>query len=322
MSSIMPFIWNVGIKMYCKIGSILKYSKIANIYERLWHWIAIPFCVILGLGLSGCGTTPKPQIQVPKPKPPVQTTKSKIPQVQATKQPEHIAKLPPIKIEPIPQNGRYQIKTGDTLFSVATRFGLDLKQLGEWNGIEPPYQVNIGQILRLTKPKVVGNRVQQQYRPLIPPRVVKRKSEPTRKPQHPAPKIRRQPLPPSNNTGPWIWPTEGQVIGKFVKGDKTRQGIHIEGTFGQAIIATRDGKVLFSGKSLRKCGSLIIIKHDKKYLSAYECISKPLVQDDAWVSQGKPIGQMGHSTDGKATLYFEIRREEKVLNPIRFLPVR
>lgn len=44
---------------------------------------------------------------------------------------------------------RYQVVTGDTLYSIAFRYGLDYRDLAKKNGIEPPYNIAVGQILAL-----------------------------------------------------------------------------------------------------------------------------------------------------------------------------
>ena len=43
----------------------------------------------------------------------------------------------------------YVVQPGDTLFKIATRFGLDWPTLAQLNGIGYPYQINVGQTLRL-----------------------------------------------------------------------------------------------------------------------------------------------------------------------------
>ena len=44
---------------------------------------------------------------------------------------------------------RYQIVKGDTLYSIAFRYGLDYRDLAKKNGIEPPYNIAVGQVLAL-----------------------------------------------------------------------------------------------------------------------------------------------------------------------------
>jgi lipoprotein NlpD len=44
------------------------------------------------------------------------------------------------------------VASGDTLYGIAFRHGLDYRQLAAWNAIAPPYTIRAGQRLRLTPP--------------------------------------------------------------------------------------------------------------------------------------------------------------------------
>ena len=44
---------------------------------------------------------------------------------------------------------RYRVVKGDTLYSIAFRYGLDYRDLAKKNGIEPPYNIAVGQVLAL-----------------------------------------------------------------------------------------------------------------------------------------------------------------------------
>lgn len=44
----------------------------------------------------------------------------------------------------------YTVQRGDTLYSIATRHGLSVKQLADMNGILPPYLISLNQSLRIT----------------------------------------------------------------------------------------------------------------------------------------------------------------------------
>ncbi len=102
--------------------------------------------------------------------------------------------------------------------------------------------------------------------------------------------------------------------------DRSRQGIKIAGTFGQPIRAAEAGKVVYSGSGLIGYGRLIIIKHNKNYLSAYGHNRKIFVDEGAQVARGERIGEMGKTGDGQPILHFEIRRNGEPVNPLRLLP--
>ncbi len=44
----------------------------------------------------------------------------------------------------------YTVQKGDTLYSIALEHGHDYKDVAEWNGIQAPYTIRIGQVIRLS----------------------------------------------------------------------------------------------------------------------------------------------------------------------------
>jgi lipoprotein NlpD len=118
----------------------------------------------------------------------------------------------------------------------------------------------------------------------------------------------------------WRWPASGKVVGTFVSGDQTRQGIDIAGSSGASVLAAADGSVVYSGNGLLGYGELIIVKHSTAFLSAYGHNRKRLVKEGETVKAGQAIAEMGGSN--REMLHFEIRRNGKPVNPLEFLPAR
>jgi len=108
------------------------------------------------------------------------------------------------------------------------------------------------------------------------------------------------------------------VIGTFSQ--TGRRGIDIAGELGQPIYAASDGKVVYSGSGLIGYGRLIIVKHNKRFLSAYAHNNKILVKEGETVTGGQRIAEMGRSGAKRVMLHFEIRRDGKPTDPIRYLP--
>lgn len=50
----------------------------------------------------------------------------------------------------LPAGNTYQVKPGDTLYSIAFRYGRDYRDLASDNGIAAPYNITVGQNIRLT----------------------------------------------------------------------------------------------------------------------------------------------------------------------------
>lgn len=120
----------------------------------------------------------------------------------------------------------------------------------------------------------------------------------------------------------WRWPASGKVVGTFVGGDQTRQGVDIAGNAGAPVLAAADGSVVYSGNGLLGYGELIIVKHSSAFLSAYGRNRKRLVKEGDTVKAGQPIAEMGSSGANRDMLHFEIRRNGKPANPLEFLPAR
>jgi lipoprotein NlpD len=120
----------------------------------------------------------------------------------------------------------------------------------------------------------------------------------------------------------WRWPGKGPLIGNFVAGDQTRQGIDVGGTAGDPVLAAADGEVVYSGNGLLGYGELIIVKHNASFLSAYGHNRKRLVQEGERIKSGQQIAEMGSSASARDELHFEIRKNGKPVNPLDYLPAR
>ena len=115
----------------------------------------------------------------------------------------------------------------------------------------------------------------------------------------------------------WSWPTQGKVTAGF--NEASNKGVDIAGSTGQAINAAAPGKVIYSGSDLRGYGKLVIIKHNKTYLSVYAHNSKILVKEGQSIAAGQKIAEMGNTDATSTKLHFEIRRLGKSVDPAKYL---
>jgi len=206
---------------------------------------------------------------------------------------------------------RYTVKRGDTLYSIAWRFGLDYREVARLNRIGLPYTIYPGQTLRLSG----------AVAPPAPPS--------TASPRRPAARTARPaarkstpdaaPVPDTAVTA-WRWPTNGKVIRGF--SGTLHKGIDIDGKSGDPVIATAAGKVVYAGSGIVGYGRLLIIKHNQQYLSAYGHNSALLVAEGAAVRAGQKIAEKGSSATNAVKLHFEIRRNGKPVDPLSLLPAR
>lgn len=117
----------------------------------------------------------------------------------------------------------------------------------------------------------------------------------------------------------WSWPASGKLIAGFSDSNNAK-GMDIAGEKGQAVHAAATGKVIYSGSDLRGYGKLVIIKHDKTYLSVYAHNSQIVVKEGQQVKKGQKIAEMGSTDTDKVKLHFEIRQQGKSVDPAKFLP--
>jgi lipoprotein NlpD len=100
------------------------------------------------------------------------------------------------------------------------------------------------------------------------------------------------------------------------------KGVDLAGNLGDPVLAAADGRVVYSGAGLRGYGNLIILKHNNTYLTAYAHNQTLLVKEDQTVRKGQKIAEMGNSDADRIKLHFELRRQGKPVDPLKFLPAR
>ncbi|MET3051001.1 peptidoglycan DD-metalloendopeptidase family protein [Pseudomonas alkylphenolica] len=246
----------------------------------------------------------------------------------------------PVAKRPVVTSGQYVVRPGDTLYSIAFRYGWDYKALAARNGIGPPYTIRVGQPIRFdgrsTAPATGSATVVSRSQSSSGSSTVTRRPAgtpaPASKPASPAPApvtstATSTPAPvqvPSAEraVGGWGWPASGVLIGKFASNGSLNKGIDIAGDLGQPVFAASDGSVVYAGSGLRGYGELVIIKHSDTYVSAYGHNRRLLVREGQQVKVGQTIAEMGSTGTDRVKLHFEIRRQGKPVDPLQFLPRR
>ena len=104
--------------------------------------------------------------------------------------------------------------------------------------------------------------------------------------------------------------------------EQTPQGIDIGGKRGDPVRAVAAGKVVYAGTGVTGYGSLLIIKHNDTYLSAYGHNEQLLVSENMNVQAGQQISTMGSSGTDTVKLHFELRRRGQPIDPLTLLPRR
>ncbi|WP_092008309.1 peptidoglycan DD-metalloendopeptidase family protein [Marinobacter daqiaonensis] len=233
--------------------------------------------------------------------------------------------------------GRHVVKKGETLYSIAWRYGRDYRELGNANNIQPPYHIRAGQVLRLdlkgrvpastrtastADPRAAssgGTASQDRSARSTAPAKTDPKPQVTRKPDRGV-ELARQSQTVSDIS--WQWPHTGTVIANFSTSGQVNKGIDIAGNAGDPIRAAADGNVVYAGNGLLGYGNLIIVNHNEHFLSAYAHNRRILVKEGEDVKQGQTIAEMGDSGAEGNKLHFEIRRNGNPVDPMPYLPAR
>ncbi len=226
-------------------------------------------------------------------------------------------------IQPLPSNGVYRVRRGETLYSIAWRYGMDYRVLAARNHLTPPWHVQKGQVLILRQskhglplhraPHAISRSVAvsplprpvHQRQRHVPSSIVTHREADHSTTRQSATMIQH-----------WRWPAQGAVAAVY---SSFNRGINIAGKEGEPVLASAAGEVVYAGNGLRGYGNLIIIRHNALWLSAYAFNQRLRVRQGEWVRAGQPIAWMGHLPGGAPMLHFEIRRAGKPVDPLQYL---
>ncbi|AET89392.1 MULTISPECIES: peptidoglycan DD-metalloendopeptidase family protein [Caballeronia] len=252
-----------------------------------------------------------------------------------------------------PPPGYYRVKPGDTLYRIALENGQNYHDIAAWNNLTNPNQIEVGQLMRVAPPganvaaatpgvataPIVGGGVQAQ--PLNGANAYAAPQPGTAaQPPYYGPNSGMGAAPGAtagaaagmasgvpgagaDATAPaaqpaFIWPARGPILGTF--NEASNKGLNIGGAAGDAVNASADGRVVYSGNGLRGYGNLIIIKHDATFLTAYAHNRALMVKEGDAVTKGQKIAEMGNSDSDRVMLHFEVRRQGKPVDPLKYLP--
>lgn len=199
----------------------------------------------------------------------------------------------------------YTVKRGDTLSRISRMTGTSVGELARLNGISPPYNINVGQKLKVNgSAKSSGSKKSSstQTAKVTPSSAVPLSSWP------------------AVGQRCWRWPATGKVVMRYSTSEGGNKGIDIAGSRGQPVYAAAAGKVVYVGNQLRGYGNLVMIKHDEDYITAYAHNDKLMVNNGQNVKIGQQIATMGNSDADSVRLHFQIRYRATAIDPLRYLP--
>ncbi|MEW5806477.1 MAG: LysM peptidoglycan-binding domain-containing M23 family metallopeptidase [Acidobacteriota bacterium] len=184
------------------------------------------------------------------------------------------------------------VRKAENLYRIAKTYGINVQELAEINGIKDPAKIQAGQVIFIPG-------AEKQLEILIPGKMGTI----------------------SYSGEKFTWPVSGKIGSSFGarRNGHYHSGIDIMAPYGTAVVASRDGIVVFSGHEQRY-GRMIIINHQDGTSTVYAHNSINLVKEGDEVSRGETIAQVG--TSGNATgphLHFEIRVENDCIDPYDYL---
>jgi lipoprotein NlpD len=229
---------------------------------------------------------------------------------------------------PTVPDGAYRVQPGDTLASIAARYGTDWRTLARINRLSDPDKLEIDQIIRLSEAPVAAAPATPGAQSAVGSEasgvVVKPVSEgASMQASNDAPRVavvepETAPVPAAGIA--LIWPAEGAIVSRF--DGNNNKGVGIGGKLGAPVMAAADGRVVYSGAGLRGYGNLVILKHDDTYLTAYAHNQALLVKEDQVVKRGQRIAEMGSTESDRVKLHFEVRKDGTPVDPMKLLPAR
>ena len=223
--------------------------------------------------------------------------------------------------EPVTR-GVHVVSAGETLYSIAWRYGWDFRALARANKISSPYTIFPGQQIRLDQsvPARGASSTAASAPPASqsPPKTSTASSGSAQTSRPPAASS------PAASTGPlsWQWPASGALLRGFASNKVGQQGILIGGSAGDPVKAAEGGVVVYRGNGLTGYGNLLIVKHNETWLSAYAHNDRMLVKEGEAVKAGQQIATLGDTGTNRMQLHFEIRRNGTPVDPMGLLPKR
>ncbi len=215
----------------------------------------------------------------------------------------------------------YIVRPGDTIYSIAWRFGLDFRELAQSNGVDHGYSIRPGQRLKISA------EAKHIKHPLKPSNTHKKTvSKPVQSTKKTIVKVTSQQSSLSIDSSKekksvtkWIWPVKGKLVDGYSSRRGGNKGIDIVTEAPEPVHAVADGEVVYSGEGLRGYGKLVIIKHNENFLSAYAYNSHIRVKEKDQIKVGEVIADTGIHGLYKNRLHLEIRYKGKPVNPLIYL---
>ncbi len=144
----------------------------------------------------------------------------------------------------------------------------------------------------------------------------------------PRPAVQGSALPIRPFRGDLEWPvTGGRMLTPFgrrgagVAGVSGQNGVQITAAEGSPVRAVHDGTVIYAGP-FTGYGTLVVVDHGAQTFSLYGQLGTAQVERNAKVERGQAVGTTGRVLVGVPGMYFELRVDDKPVDPLEWLKKR
>ncbi|MBC7479932.1 MAG: LysM peptidoglycan-binding domain-containing M23 family metallopeptidase [Pseudorhodobacter sp.] len=220
---------------------------------------------------------------------------------------------------------RYQVKRGETAFTIARSFGISAKALADWNGLGSDLAVREGQYLiiptaqdaaRMTASGDATPPGQGSPLPEPPSASLPLPDEPTQTAAQVAATLPASPdlgaQRTASSAAQFAMPVDGKIVRGYQK--KVNDGIDISASPGAPVKAAAAGVV--AAVTHDPSGDLIVvIKHSGGLLTVYTGIDNPAVAQGDAVTRGQIIAK----ATATGQVHFEVRQGLNSVDPVPYL---
>jgi murein DD-endopeptidase MepM/ murein hydrolase activator NlpD len=215
-----------------------------------------------------------------------------------------------------------EVKPGDTLTSLAKRYGVSVATLVKLNKLPSAAgPIKVGQRLVIPGSAAAPATV-QRVSTAQPPAGAPARTAVTAGSQPPPPRLALAVPEFDSDMLPIGWPAEGPVVSTFGhRRSGWHGGIDIKAPLGTPVQAAAPGVVVTAGVEARY-GLVVKIEHKAGFVTVYAHNDVNLVEVGDRVNAGDLIALVGNT--GRATTYhvhFEVRRDGLAYNPLYLLPM-
>ncbi|MFN4173053.1 MAG: peptidoglycan DD-metalloendopeptidase family protein [Pseudorhodobacter sp.] len=224
------------------------------------------------------------------------------------------------------QPGRHRVARGETAYSIARLYNVNVRALADWNGLGADLALREGQYLLI--PTAATPPASASAAATAPGA-----GSPTPVPPSaatPLPAERTTPAASANSNAPaspnlgaqrtqassarFAMPVEGRIIREYAKG--RNEGIDIAANAGTPVRAAGDGTVAAITRDTNQI-PIMVIRHSDNLLTVYAGIDGLTVAKGATVKRGQTIAVVRQANP--AFLHFEVRRGVDSVDPMTML---